>query len=95
MKSHRRLPAGMVRRHDPALDTLKQLAASAFPLGDRLRRERALDAEDLHGIAFALAEGRSEERSVARELLEFLANKHGRTKVGKAAKNKLKLLGVA
>ena len=95
MKSHKRLPAGIVRRHDPALDIMRQLATRAFPLSDRLRRERALDAEDLNGIAFTFAEGRLEERGVARELLEFLANKHGRTKVGKAAKNKLKLLGAA
>lgn len=95
MKSHKRLPAGMVRRHDPALDIMRQLATRAFPLGERLRRERALDAEDLNSIAFAFAEGKLEERGVARELLEFLANKHGRTKVGKAAKNKLKLLGAA
>jgi hypothetical protein len=27
-------------------------------------------------------------------LLEFLAEKHGRTKIGKSAKNKLKLLAV-
>lgn len=95
MKSHRRLPVAMVRRHDPALDALRQLASSAFPLAERLRRERALDAEDLHRIAFTFAEGRGEERAVARDLLEFLANKHGRTKIGKAAKNKLKLLGAA
>jgi hypothetical protein len=95
LKSHRRLPVGMVRRHDVAMDTFRQLAPTPFPLAERLRRERALDADDLHRIAFTFAEGRPDERSVARDLLAFLADKHGRTKVGKAAKNKLKLLGAA
>jgi hypothetical protein len=95
LKSHHRLPVGMTRRHDTALDALRQLATTAFPLPERLRRERALDPDDLHRIAFSFAEGRGEEKSVARELLAFLADKHGRTKVGKAAKNKLRLLGAA
>jgi hypothetical protein len=95
LKSHRRLPPGMVRRHDAALDTFRTLAPTAFPLAERLRRERALDAEDLHRLAFAFAEGRGEDKAVARELLAHLADKHGRTKFGKAAKNKLRLLGAA
>lgn len=92
LKSHRRLPAAMVRRHDAALDAFRQLAATPFPLAERLRRERALTPDDVYALAFALAEGRGEEKSVARELLDFLASKHARTKVGKAAKNKLRLI---
>jgi hypothetical protein len=51
--------------------------------------------EELYVIAFQLAENRGGEREVARELLEHLADKVGRTNVGKAAKNKLRLLGAA
>jgi hypothetical protein len=71
---------------------LRSLGPSSFPLADRLRRERVLEPEDLYYIAFQLAEDRGENRAVARELLEHLVAKFGRTKVGKAAKNKLQLV---
>ncbi|MBI4517185.1 MAG: HEAT repeat domain-containing protein [Deltaproteobacteria bacterium] len=83
---------GPVRRHDLALDLLRELAGTTFPTAERLRKDRALSPDDLFYVAFNLAEGRDEEPAVARELLEHLADKQGRTKVGKAAKNKLKLL---
>jgi hypothetical protein len=86
---------GVVRRHDAALDTFRRLAPTPFPLAERLRRERLVTPEELYVIAFQLAENRGGEREVARELLEHLADKVGRTNVGKAAKNKLRLLGAA
>lgn len=92
LKMHRHPLGGTARPRDPALDTFRALADSPFPLADRLRRERAVDAEDAYYVAFALAEQRGEARGVAAEILEHLAEKHGRTKVGKAAKNKLQLL---
>jgi hypothetical protein len=93
LKAHRHALAPAVRRHDPALELLRLLADSPFAVGDRLRKERTLTPEELFYIAFNFAEGGPNEKSVARELLEHLAAKHGRTKVGKAAKNKLRLLG--
>jgi HEAT repeat protein len=90
LKSHAR-GAGAARRHDTALDLLRGLAHSAFPTADRLRKERLLLPDELFYVAFNLAEGSGEERTVARELLELLVDKHGRTKVGKAARNKLRL----
>ena len=63
----------MVRRHDPALDLLRELLRSPFPLAERLRKERALTPEELFYIAFNFAEGGGEEKGVARELLEHLA----------------------
>jgi len=92
LKSHPHAVTGTVRRHDPALDLLRALAQSAFPTAERLRKERALTPEELFYVAFNCAEGRGEERALARELLEHLVAKQGRTKIGKAAKNKLKLL---
>jgi hypothetical protein len=93
LKSHKRaLAAAVVRRHDVAAETFRTLGDSPFPLADRLRRERVLDPEDLYYVAFNLAEARGESRTVAREILAHLAAKFGRTKVGKAAKNKLALL---
>jgi hypothetical protein len=92
LKSHPHALSGMPRRHDLALELFSGLAASTFPLAERLRKERVLDPEDVFFVGFHLAEGDPEGRAVARELLQLLARKHGRTKVGKAAKNKLRLL---
>jgi hypothetical protein len=92
LKSHRHPLGSPARPRDPALETFRALADSPFPLADRLRRERAVEAEDAYYVAFALAEQRGEPRTVAAEILEHLADRYGRTKVGKAAKNKLQLL---
>ena len=92
LKSHKRSLTVIVRRNDAAVETFRTLGASPFPLAERLRRERVLDPEDLYYVAFTLAEERGESRTVARELLEHLASRFGRTKVGKAAKNKLQLV---
>ena len=92
LKSHPHAIAAGVRRHDSVLDLFRELAHSTFATADRLRRERLLTPEELFYVAFNLAEGNSEERAIAAELLRHLVSKHGRTKVGKAAKNKLALL---
>jgi hypothetical protein len=90
--AHRHPLGAPARVRDPALDVFRSLAAAAFPLAERLRKDRALVPEDLYYIAFALAEQRGEGRGAAVELLSDLAAKHGRTKVGRAARNKLQLL---
>jgi hypothetical protein len=92
LKSHRHGLAAAIRRHDPALECLRELVSSAFRVAERLRKERALTPEDQFYVAFNFAEGSEQERSVARELLSHLATKHSRTKIGKAAKNKLRLV---
>lgn len=91
LKSHKRSLAAAVRRADAAVETFRALGNSAFPLADRLRRERVVEPEELYFVAFNLAEER-DSRPVARELLEHLGSKYGRTKVGKAARNKLQLV---
>jgi HEAT repeat protein len=92
LKSHKHGLTAPVRRRDLALDELRALAETPFPLAERLRRERVPTPEDLYYVAFNLAEQRGEARAVARELLEHVVEKHGRSKVGKAARNKLKLV---
>jgi HEAT repeat protein len=92
LKSHPRRSTAPLRRHDPALELIRDLAHSAFPASERLRKERALTPEDQFYIAFNLAEGSAEEKAVARELLDHLAARHARSKIGKASKNKLRLL---
>jgi HEAT repeat protein len=91
LKSHKRSLAAAVRRADAAVETFRALGTSPFPLAERLRRERLVEPEELYFVAFNLAEER-DSRALARELLEHLGSKYGRTKVGRAAKNKLQLV---
>jgi hypothetical protein len=90
LKSHKHNLAAPIRRHDAALELMRELLRASFPAIERLRKERALSPEDLFYVAFNFAEGSPQERDLAREMMEHLASKYGRTKVG-AAKNKLKL----
>jgi len=80
-------------RHDPALDLFTDLyRSSAFPVFETLKKEKGLEPEDLFYLGFRFVEGASEARSLGEDVLEFLAEKYPRAKVGKNAKNKLKLL---
>jgi HEAT repeat protein len=92
LKSHKHALAATIRRHDPALEMLRGLARSAFPAAEQLRKERSLTPEELLYVAFNFAEGDADDKALARELLGHLVAKYGRTKTGKAAKNKLRLL---
>jgi len=80
-------------RQDPTLDQFSELyRSSAFPLLESLKKEKALEPDDLFYLGFCFAERSGDERALGEGLLEFLAEKYGRTKIGKNAKNKLKLL---
>jgi HEAT repeat protein len=92
LKSRKRSGVASARRRDAVVDAFRALGGSPFPLAERLRRERILEPEELYFIAFNLAEEAGDSRAVARDLLEHLAGRSARTKVGKAAKNKLRLL---
>lgn len=81
-----------IRRPDPALDVLLEIDADGFATAPRLRKERALDADELYAIGFALAETNAAGAAIAEDVLGHLAKKLPRTKIGKAAKNKLELL---
>jgi HEAT repeats len=80
-------------RHHPAVELFSDLyRSSAYPLFETLKKERSLAPEDLFSLGFSLAERSGAERSLGKELLEHLANQFPRNKVGKSAKNKLKLI---
>ena len=80
-------------RHDPVLLLFAELyRASAFPVVEMLKKEKALTPEELFYLGFCFIEGAASERNLGEDLLVFLADKYSRTKVGKNAKNKLKLL---
>jgi hypothetical protein len=67
------------------------LERGSFPLADRLRKARALATEELFYVGFNLAENPA-TRDASAELLAHVVKKTPRTKVGKAARNKLALL---
>ncbi|MDP2606369.1 MAG: HEAT repeat domain-containing protein [Deltaproteobacteria bacterium] len=80
-------------RHHPAVELLADLHRnSAYPLFDALKKDRALEAEDLFNLGFRLVERHGDERGLGKDLLEHVASKFPRNKIGKNAKNKLKLI---
>ena len=92
LKSRKRGLDHPIRRPDAALDVLIEIESAGFSTGPRLRKERSLDAEELYATGFALAETNAAGRAIAEDVLAHLAKKQPRTKIGKAAKNKLELL---
>ncbi len=92
LKTRRRGLDHPIRRPDAALDVLIEIEAAGFATGPRLRKERVLDAEELYAVGFALAETNLAGQAIAEDVLAHLAKKQPRTKIGKAAKNKLELL---
>jgi hypothetical protein len=95
LKGRRRGLDHPIRRPDAALDVLVEIESAGFATGARLRKERALDAEELYAIGFALAETTGPGRAIAEDVLAHLAKKQPRTKVGKAARNKLELISAS
>jgi HEAT repeat protein len=65
---------------------------SAFPLLESIKKEKKLEPEDIFSLGFTFAERPGDERDLGKGLLEHVAAKSPRTKIGKSAKNKLKLL---
>ena len=81
-------------RQHPAVELLTDLyRSSAFPVLEAIRKERSLAPEDLFSLGFSLAERAGQERGLGIDLLEHVAEKFPRNKIGKNAKNKLKLAG--
>ncbi|MGH7768865.1 MAG: hypothetical protein ACREQP_15575, partial [Candidatus Binatia bacterium] len=81
------------QRPQPAVELLIDVYRnSAFPLLESLKKEKKLEPEDIFSLGFTFAERPGDERDLGRGLLEHLAARVPRTKIGKSAKNKLKLL---
>jgi len=93
-----RLALGQLKAHgqrrQSAVDLLSDLYRnSAFPVFETLKKEKKLAPEELFNLGFVFAERPGDERSLGKSLLEHVAASVPRTKIGKSAKNKLKLLG--
>ncbi|HEY3302790.1 MAG TPA: HEAT repeat domain-containing protein [Candidatus Binatia bacterium] len=81
------------QRPQPAVELLLDVYRnSAFPLLESLKKEKKLEPEDIFSLGFTFAERPGDERDLGRGLLEHLVTRVPRTKIGKSAKNKLKLL---
>ncbi len=93
LKGHTHEVGPAARRPEPALELLAEVyRSSAFPVLEALKKEKSLDPEDLFYVGFRFAERTADERLLGEGILEFLARHYPQSKVGKSAKNKLKLL---
>lgn len=82
-------------KNHPAVELLTDLYRnSAYPVFDTLKKDKSLAPDDLFALGFNLVERGGQERSLGIDLLEHVAEKFPRNKIGKNAKNKLKLAGV-
>ncbi len=79
---------------DPVLRQFGRLSASGFPVARNLAREKDVEDEEIYGLGFRLLEGNDEnDKSLGAELLQGILDERPRAKLGKAARNKLKLTG--
>ncbi len=93
LKLHSHALATASHRQDGAVELLSDLyLASTYPLLEALRKEKDVTPEDLFYLGFSLVERPGEERALGKGLLEHLVARSPRTKIGKSAKNKLKLI---
>ena len=81
-------------RNHPAVELLTELCRrSSFSVFDALRKEKQLEPDTLFALGFSLTERTGQERDLGVDLLGHIAKKFPRNKIGKNAKNKLKLVG--
>ena len=81
---------------DPVLMQFSQLVQTGFPVTRQLGKQKDLELDDLFTLGFNFVESHDEnEKGLGVELLELVASRQPRGKLGVAAKNKLKLAGEA
>ncbi len=76
------------RAADGALSRLRYLTTRGFDVASALRKDRALELDHLYYVGFHFSE---EGHTLGGDLLEHVVKKGGKSKVAKAAKNKLSL----
>nr|MBA3819824.1 hypothetical protein [Deltaproteobacteria bacterium] len=82
------------RTDDPVFEQFARLAAKGFPVAKRLAREDEVSDEAIYALGFRLIEsGEGSNEELGAELLEGIIEERPRSKLAKAAKNKLKLTG--
>lgn len=86
-------PHPRARQRDPSLQELEKLHREGFKLRDAIAKDKKLSDEGRYYVGVHFAEKPTfEHKNLGAEILEGIAT--GKTKLAKAAKNKLKLLGL-
>jgi hypothetical protein len=79
---------------DPVFEQFARLAAKGFAVAKRLAREHDVSDEAIYGLGFRLLEsGDGADEDLGAELLQGIIDERPRSKLAKAARNKLKLTG--
>jgi hypothetical protein len=82
------------RTDDPIFDHCSRLAAKGFPVAKRLNREQDVSDETIYALGFRLLEsGNGAHEDLGAELLQGIIDERPRSKLAKAARNKLRLTG--
>ncbi|MCX7590990.1 MAG: hypothetical protein N2255_05115 [Kiritimatiellae bacterium] len=85
--------APQVRGEDQALRGLQVLLHTrSFPLLERLTKDRLLDPAELYYVGFHFAEGVGQDKEFGQKVLEYVVKRWPKSREGKAAKNKLKIV---
>ena len=86
----------MSRSHadDPVFEQFARLAAKGYPVAKHLARNGDVTDDQLYALGFRLIEsGDASNEELGAELLQGIIDERPRSKLAKAAKNKLKLTG--
>jgi hypothetical protein len=79
---------------DPVLAQFGRLAATGFPVAKKLSKDKDVEDEEIYGLGFRLLESpQGNDQELGAELLTGIIEERPRSKLAKAAKNKLKLSG--
>jgi HEAT repeat protein len=79
---------------NPVFEQFSRLAAKGYPVAKYLSKEKDLSDEALYALGFRLIEsGDASNEELGAELLQGIIDERPRSKLAKAAKNKLKLTG--
>jgi hypothetical protein len=79
---------------NPVFEQFSRLAAKGFPVAKHLAKEKEVSDEALYALGFRLIEsGDGSNEELGAELLQGIIDERPRSKLAKAAKNKLKLTG--
>jgi HEAT repeat protein len=83
-----------MRADDPVFAQFARLAAKGYPVAKQLAKNGDISDEQLYALGFRLIEsGDGSNEELGAELLQGIIDERPRSKLAKAAKNKLKLTG--
>lgn len=79
---------------DPVLAQFGRLAAAGYPVASKVAKDKDVSDEEVYGLGFRLLESPdASDQELGAELLEGIVEDRPRSKLAKAARNKLKLTG--